>query len=150
MTFSSSNASIPVTCVLLFHEGKVLAAQRSAKMNLPLCWEFPGGKVEKGESPEACIFREIHEELGIEIEVLDRMGDFDPIFSGERLIQLIPFLASWKAGEINLLEHQQVKWLTKSELFEIAWAPADLPIVTNLKQNWERYQEKSLNYPNKN
>jgi len=150
MTFSSEKNAVSVTCVLLFHQGKLLAAQRSAQMNLPLLWEFPGGKVEKGESEEACILREIREELGIEIEVLAEIGVFDPVFSGEKLIRLIPFLAIWKSGEISLLEHLQVTWLEKHELFSFKWAPADLPIVMNLEQNWEQYQEKSLNYHIKN
>jgi 8-oxo-dGTP diphosphatase len=133
----------------LFHKGKILAAQRSAQMNLPLLWEFPGGKVEIGESEESCIVREVKEELGIEIEVLERVGEFDYACSEEKSIRLIPFLAVWRSGEINMLEHAQIAWLGKSDLFTKVWAPADLPIVEHLDRNWEEYQKKSLIYPTK-
>lgn len=147
MTLSSQKEPTSVTCVLLFHEGKILAAQRSEQMNLPLLWEFPGGKVEKGESEKACILREIKEELGIQIEVLEQVGEFDPIHSGVKSIRLIPFLAIWKSGEIHLLEHAKISWIGKSELYSINWAPADLPIVKYLERNWEEYQKKLLIYP---
>ncbi|MFT7362099.1 MAG: 8-oxo-dGTP diphosphatase [Algoriphagus sp.] len=150
MTFSPKKAQIPVTCILLFHQGKILAAQRSSQMDLPLLWEFPGGKVEKGESEKACILREIKEELGIEIEVLERVGEFDYVYSEEKSIRLIPFLAVWKSREIILLEHVQISWIGKSDLNTIDWAPADLPIVEYLERNWEEYQKKLLNYPIKN
>ncbi len=141
---------IVVTCVLLFHKGKILAAQRSAQMSLPLLWEFPGGKVEIGESEESCIVREIKEELGIEIEALERVGVFEHAYSKEKSIRLIPFFAIWKSGEIDLLEHRQIGWLEKSELYQVEWAPADLPIVDYLVRNWEIFQKKLLNYPTKN
>jgi 8-oxo-dGTP diphosphatase len=147
MTFFSKKAPIAVTCVLLFKRGKILAAQRSAAMDLPLLWEFPGGKVEKGESEKTCILREIKEELGIEIEVLERVGEFEYAYSEEKSIRLIPFLVVWKSGEIILLEHAQISWVGKSDLNTLDWAPADLPIVEYLERNWEEYQKKLLNYP---
>ncbi len=150
MTFLPQKDPILVTCALLFHERQILAAQRSVKMNLPLLWEFPGGKVEIGESEESCIVREIKEELGIEIEVLERVGEFDYSHSEENPIRLIPFMAIWRSGEINLLEHSQISWLEKSELYQVDWAPADLPIVDYLVRNWEIFQKKLLNYPTKN
>ncbi len=149
MPYSSSIKIIPVACILLFHKGKVLAAQRSGEMELPLIWEFPGGKVEKGETEKACIIREIQEELGIEIKVIYRFPVFEHDYGGVKLIRLIPFLGIWDSGEISLLEHHQIKWLGKEELWELDWAPADLPIVLQLEQNWDTYLEIVLNFKNK-
>ncbi len=126
---------IPVTCVVLLHEGKVMAAQRAAQMDLPGCWEFPGGKVEEGESPETCLIREVLEELSINIRI---KGALTPILHAypSKTIQLLPFLATWDSGTIRLAEHAQLRWLGREELYSVDWAPADLPIVHELSANW--------------
>jgi len=146
MKFMPQKNPVLVTCALLFQEGKVLAARRSQQMDLPLLWEFPGGKMEVGESEKNYLAREIQEELGISIDVFDRLGDFDYAYSDEKLIRLIPFLATKKSGKINLLEHSQIVWLARFELQQLEWAPADLPIVEYLERNWEECQKKMLNY----
>lgn len=64
---------ILVTCTIIENSGRVLCAQRSEMMPLPLKWEFPGGKTEDNESPEECLKREIREELGIEISIVERL-----------------------------------------------------------------------------
>ncbi|MGY0040798.1 NUDIX domain-containing protein [Pedobacter sp. NJ-S-72] len=65
---------IDVSCALIIsHEGQILVAQRSLNMHLPLKWEFPGGKVEPGESAEDCLIREIREELAVEIKIVKKM-----------------------------------------------------------------------------
>lgn len=126
---------IPVTCALIFHQGKVLAAQRSAYMDLPGKWEFPGGKIEAGEDPKACLIREIKEELAIEIEILGALSPSQFIYPS-KMIRLFPFTANWKSGEIQLAEHEQVIWLDKKDLFSVDWAAADLPIVHELLEKW--------------
>ena len=130
--------SIPVTCVVLLHEGKVMAAQRAAHMDLPGCWEFPGGKVEEGESPETCLVREVREELSINIRIT---GSLPPVIHAypSKTIQLLPFLATWNTGTILLAEHAQLRWLAPEELLSVDWAPADLPIVHDLLANWVTY-----------
>lgn len=148
MTFSYPKNIIPVTCILLFYQGKVLVAQRSLEMDLPLLWEFPGGKVEKGETEEGCIVREIREELGIEIGVVERLEAFDHNYNDRKIIRLIPFLGYWVNGEISLLEHSQLTWLAQTQLSELEWAPADLPIVKQLERYWNNYHEKVLNFQN--
>lgn len=129
---------IPVTCVVLLHEGKVMAAQRAAHMDLPGCWEFPGGKVEEGESPETCLVREVLEELSITIRIT---GALPPVTHAypSKTIQLLPFLATWNSGTIHLSEHAQLRWLAQEELLTVDWAPADLPIVHDLLANWVTY-----------
>jgi len=120
--------SIIVTCAIIRFEDKVLVVQRNEHMKLPLKWEFPGGKVESGESLEDCIRREIKEELNIEIELTSRLSTSNcdyPEFS----IQLIPFLAVYLSGDITLSEHKQYLFLKKDELSKLDWAEADIPIL---------------------
>ena len=119
---------IDVTCAIILINSKVLITQRSEKMHLPLKWEFPGGKLEINESETDCIIREIKEELNIEIEVLKKLSN--SIFDyGIFKINLIPFIASYVSGEILLLEHKDYKLVDRTELLNIDWAEADLPIV---------------------
>jgi 8-oxo-dGTP diphosphatase len=119
---------IQVTCAIILLNNKVLVVQRSEAMSLPLKWEFPGGKIEKGETAENCIKREIKEELNIEIELMSRLSPsiFDyPNFS----IELIPFRANYKDGDIKLAEHKQFLMLEKEKLSALDWAEADIPIL---------------------
>ena len=120
-----------VVCALIQINDKILVVQRSENMKLPLKWEFPGGKIESNESEIDCIQREIKEELDIDIQVGKRgnpvMHDY-PDFS----IELIPYTANHVGGEIKLKEHAQYLLLDKSELQELDWAEADVPIVNEI------------------
>lgn len=117
-----------VTCAIIKVGNEILVTQRSEKMKLPLKWEFPGGKVEESENEIECIKREIKEEINIEIDVLKRLSN--SIYDyGTFKINLIPFLANYSSGEIVLAEHKDFKLLDKSELLNLDWAEADLPIV---------------------
>ncbi|WP_026712881.1 (deoxy)nucleoside triphosphate pyrophosphohydrolase [Flavobacterium daejeonense] len=119
---------INVTCAIIFIEEKILVTQRSEDMKLPLKWEFPGGKVEGNENEIKCIKREIKEEINIEIDVFKRLSN--SIYDyGTLKINLIPFLANYISGDIVLSEHKDFKLLDKSELLNLDWAEADLPIV---------------------
>ena len=122
---------INVTCAIILKGDKILVTQRSAEMNLPYKWEFPGGKVETDENEEECILREIREEINIEIQILERLTPSVykyPTFT----INLIPFVATYLKGEVVLAEHSNFKWLEKSELMRLDWAPADVPIVEEI------------------
>ena len=119
---------IRVTCAIIEINSQLLVVQRSEEMRLPLKWEFPGGKIEPGESAEECIKREIQEELNIEIELVSKLTPsiFDyPAFS----IVLIPFTASYLKGEIKLNEHKKYLLLDKENLLGLDWAEADIPIL---------------------
>ncbi|MFY7739832.1 MAG: (deoxy)nucleoside triphosphate pyrophosphohydrolase [Flavobacterium sp.] len=119
---------VNVTCAIIFFGKKILVTQRSEKMKLPLKWEFPGGKLEENESEIDCIKREIKEEINIEIEVLKSLSN--SIYDYETFkINLIPFISKYVSGEIILSEHKDYKLLDKSELLNLDWAEADLPIV---------------------
>ncbi|RXR18458.1 NUDIX domain-containing protein [Flavobacterium amnicola] len=119
---------INVTCAIIKINNKILVTQRSEKMKLPLKWEFPGGKLEEGENVVECIKREIKEEINIEIEVVKQLTN--SIYNYEIFtVNLIPFLSEYVSGEIILFEHNDYKLLEKSELLQLDWAEADLPIV---------------------
>ncbi len=119
---------IKVVCAIILVDNKILVAQRSKNMKLPLKWEFPGGKLEQNENEIDCIKREIKEELNIEIEVLKKLSN--SIFDyGTFKINLVPFIANYISGEILLLEHKDYKLLDKANLLNLDWAEADLPIV---------------------
>lgn len=121
-----------VTYAIIIHESKVLICQRSSTMNLPLKWEFPGGKVEPGEDDAATIVREIKEELNLDIEVVKRLEPVEYDYPTFR-IRLVPFIAHVVGGKLLLEEHVDAKWVAVDDLDEYDWAPADVPIVEQLK-----------------
>ncbi|TYR36149.1 (deoxy)nucleoside triphosphate pyrophosphohydrolase [Sphingobacterium phlebotomi] len=124
-----------VTCAIIEHENKILICQRSERMKLPLKWEFPGGKVESGESKEDCLKREIWEELGLEIEVGVALTAVEHRYS-ELSLCLYPFLCKPTGGSLAIAEHAQAIWVDKSELQNYDWAEADVPIVNEIMQLW--------------
>jgi 8-oxo-dGTP diphosphatase len=128
MLKNSPVSPLRVSCAIIEKEDKVLAVQRSEEMHLPLKWEFPGGKMEEGESEEECIVREIKEELNIEIELVRRLpsAKYDyPNFT----IELIAFVARIVGGQIRLREHKDIRYVTKEQLRDLDWAAADVPVV---------------------
>ncbi len=135
---------IPVTCALIFSEGKVLSAKRAVHKRQSGFWEFPGGKIEKEETPETSLVREITEELSIQIKVVSALNTSDYGYVEGELIRLMPFLCLWKSGEIRMKDHDEVRWLDQSELFSLPWAPADIPIVHELDQFWNPIQKLLL------
>ncbi|AMR31178.1 hypothetical protein A0256_06940 [Mucilaginibacter sp. PAMC 26640] len=123
--------AIRVTCALIINnEGKVLVAQRSTQMSLPLKWEFPGGKIEPNESPNDCLVREIKEELDIDIRIVKQLPSNNHSYP-HISIELIPFLCIYLTGEISLREHANFRWLPKDDLLALDWADADVPILYN-------------------
>ena len=100
-------------------------------MSQPLKWEFPGGKVEVDETAEECLIREIHEELGILIEIKDKLDNNVHEYSNTLTINLMPYICQIQTGEITLKEHRQAKWMSKTQLLLLDWADADVPIAKN-------------------
>ena len=122
---------LEVTCAIIEWNNKVLVAQRSDSMSLPLKWEFPGGKIEENETAENCLIREIAEELSIQIEILNRLDETIHAYLESKIIKLIPFVCKLIGGEVILTEHAQFLWLDKSDLTNLDWADADIPVVNN-------------------
>ncbi|AEJ18230.1 8-oxo-dGTP diphosphatase MutT [Gracilinema caldarium] len=123
---------IAVTAAVILHDGKVLIAQRALDKKLAGKWEFPGGKIEPGETPEACLIREIQEELGVTIEVERFFTETEYHYDTEA-IRLLAYIARWIDGNFQLTAHSQIQWVTPSELESYDFAPADVPIVKKLK-----------------
>ena len=111
--------------------GRVLAARRSAPAALAGAWEFPGGKVEPGESPAAALARECREELGVQIAVGELLGSAD-VAPG---IVLHVHVAELIAGEPQpLQDHDELRWLAADELDDVSWLPADRPVLGALRE----------------
>jgi 8-oxo-dGTP diphosphatase len=126
----SEKLVVRVPCAVIEHNGKVLAGQRSAALSFPLQWEFPGGKLEKGETDEQALFREIMEELNVEIEIIHKL----PVTckdQGWREIILVPFICRLTTLDITLTEHEQILWLDPEELPSLDWTEADLNVIQN-------------------
>lgn len=120
---------INVTCAIIINEDNgVLVTQRSSVMQLPLKWEFPGGKVEEGETAEEALLREIKEELDLETEIIQALSPNCHSY-GTKTICLIPFICKIRRGSIHLREHAAYLWLKPNELLNLDWAEADIPIV---------------------
>ena len=122
-----------VTCAIILDGDKVLATQRSYFMPHPYKWEFPGGKLLAGETPEACIIREIREELGVEITVIQLLPSVKHVDS-HNAIKLIPFVCAIREGEISLTEHRLYRWINRSRLEELDWLEADVEVLKYIKK----------------
>lgn len=117
-----------VTAAIITNEDKILITQRAKADKLSLKWEFPGGKIEKGETPEACLKREIMKELNLDIDVLEYMGSTIYKYeTGE--INLIAYKAIIISGEIKMNVHNDARWVTIDELESYDLAPADIELI---------------------
>lgn len=128
---------IDVVCgVIEDGEGRFLACLRPQGKHLGGLWEFPGGKVDPGESPEVALFRELQEELGIDVIV---GASLEPvIWTYDRgSIRLLPFRCVITGGSLEALEHEQLHWCAPREFGELDWAAADLPILEQIRSGLE-------------
>ena len=120
-----------VTAAIIIRGSKILIARRAPDKHLAGFWEFPGGKIEKDETPEECLKREIEEELGIIVNVdkffMENEHDYK-----EKTIFLKAYFCKLISGKIILKDHDQYEWIKKTELNKYIFAPADIPFVTAL------------------
>ncbi|MCF2940960.1 8-oxo-dGTP diphosphatase MutT [Paenibacillus alkaliterrae] len=116
--------------------GRILIARRAKGKSQEGMWEFPGGKLEPGESPEECLRRELLEEMGIEIEPYAYFGVNEHAY-GAVTICLIAYKATYVSGEIVLVDHDEYRWVYREELREFTFAPADVRFVGML--GFERF-----------
>lgn len=124
---------IKVVAAIIQKENKILATKRGYGEFINM-WEFPGGKIESGETKEQALVREIKEELNIEISVDKFAIDIEYQYPNFYLFMSC-FMCSIKEGSIELLEHNDGKWITKEELNTLNWLPADIDAVNYLKEN---------------
>ena len=119
-----------VACALIERDGLLLAAQRSARTSIPLKWEFPGGKIEDGESPEECLHRELQEEMEISVVIGEALLPQTHHYA-DFTVTLYPFVCQLATAEIVLREHAAIQWLAPAQLMTLDWAAADLPVIEN-------------------
>ncbi|HEX2947077.1 MAG TPA: (deoxy)nucleoside triphosphate pyrophosphohydrolase [Clostridia bacterium] len=120
-----------VTAAVIMKDGKVFIARRAPGENSAGGWEFPGGKVEKDETPQECLRRELFEELGIKAEI----GEFvcESIYEYPKgTIRLLAYRAEIIDGGIGLSVHDDCRWVPMSELKSYRLLPADVPVAEKL------------------
>jgi 8-oxo-dGTP diphosphatase len=122
---------ITVTAGILFKDTRVFIARRKAGGRLPGQWEFPGGKVEAGETPEQGLKRELQEELEIDAVVGDRLGESIHCYDFGT-VRVLFFRVYWNGEEISSKDHDEYGWVPLDELKCYDFVPADRPIVKRL------------------
>ncbi len=124
--------TIDVTAAIIERGGKFLIAKRKQGNHLENKWEFPGGKIEPEETPEACLQRELAEEFGVAVTVTNFVAQ--SVFDyGDRNIRLLGYSATYVSGDFQLNDHDEIRWISKEEFENYDFAPADLPLVEKVK-----------------
>jgi mutator protein MutT len=124
---------VEVAIALVWRGGLLLVSRRTADVHLGGSWEFPGGKLEPGESVEACAEREVLEEVGLVVRARARR---EPIVYDypDRVVTLTPVDCSWVSGEPRALEVAEVRWVELSLLQELDFPPANAPLLRELSE----------------
>ena len=123
---------VKVVAAIIIHENKIFATQRGYG-EFKDGWEFPGGKIEPGETPQEALVREIKEELDIEIEVKDFLETVEYDYP-EFHLSMDCFFCVIRSGELVLKEHEAAKWLTVETLDGVDWLPADKGLVEGIRE----------------
>ena len=126
---------IEVVAAIICNDNRVFATQRGYG-EWKDWWEFPGGKMETGETPEMALQREIREELATEISVGSLLTTVDYDYPKFHLTTHC-YLCKVKSGELTLLEHEAAKWLRHEDLDSVKWLPADEKVIEKLNTNAE-------------
>jgi 8-oxo-dGTP diphosphatase len=126
--------TLVVAAALVDTDGKVLLAQRPAHKPMGHMWEFPGGKVEKSETPEKALIRELNEELGINTwgSCLSPLTFVSHAYSDFHLLMPLYICRKWE-GIVKPRENQLIKWLTPKQMLELPILPADIPVIAVLR-----------------
>jgi 8-oxo-dGTP diphosphatase len=121
-----------VVAAVIVDDGRIFATQRGHG-EFKDGWEFPGGKIEPGETPQQALKREIREELDTEIEVGDLLKAVEYDYPNFHL-SMQCFICSVKSGHLTLKEHEAAKWLTVEQIESVNWLPADIEVVRELRK----------------
>ena len=123
---------IPVVAALIVRDGRLLIARRPEGKHMAGRWEFPGGKVEAGETPQQALVREIREEMNAAITVERLVTTVEYDYETFHL-SMDCFLAHLEDGRYQLLEHSAAQWVDASSADSVAWLPADVKVIEELK-----------------
>jgi 8-oxo-dGTP diphosphatase len=124
-----NSSALEVAAAIIEQDGLVLACRRNSDRALGGKWEFPGGKLEPGESPSQALVREIHEELGVHVAVTGALTTDDTLV-GSQIIRLICLRAELLGSRPEVsTDHDDLRWVRREELPDLDWADADLPAV---------------------
>lgn len=126
---------IKVVAGILKKDDKVLIARKREGKPLAGLWEFPGGKIEEGETPEESLVRELMEEMEIKISVKDYVGKSIYDYGNGKVIELLGYTAEIIEGDIVLTDHDKYIWVALSEINNYSLAPADIPLVEKMIGN---------------
>jgi 8-oxo-dGTP diphosphatase len=121
-----------ISAAIIEMEDKILIAKRPKDKKLANKWEFPGGKLEQGETIEQCLKREVLEELGIEVKINSHFMDVPCQDAGDNAC-LKAFRCSVTQGKPQAIEHADLAWVTRDELDSFDWPDADIPIIKALQ-----------------
>ena len=123
-----------VACALVDADGRVLVTQRPAGRSMAGMWEFPGGKVEPRETPEAALVRELAEELGVDVthECLAPLSFASHGYEAFHLLMPLYVCRKW-SGNVTGREEQNLKWVFPRELYDLDMPPADIPLIAVLR-----------------
>ncbi|QAY66993.1 (deoxy)nucleoside triphosphate pyrophosphohydrolase [Paenibacillus protaetiae] len=121
-------------------DGRLLIARRKQGKSQEGLWEFPGGKLEPGETAESCLVRELQEEMSIRIRPYVYFGVNEHRYEAAA-IRLIAYKAVYGGGDMKLADHDDCRWITRGELGLFHFAPADVPFVEKLKLEPELQQQ---------
>lgn len=120
-----------VVAAALFRDGELLAAKRPPGKRHGGRWELPGGKVEYGESDIEALHRELYEELGVKVVVGELLGENLHV-DGWGSIRLCAYICTIIEGEPEALEHSELRWVNRAQLFGLMWAAADVPLLDRI------------------
>ncbi|SFM79461.1 (deoxy)nucleoside triphosphate pyrophosphohydrolase [Thermodesulforhabdus norvegica] len=142
------NRIVGVTAAVIVRDGKILIARRKPGKKRAGFWEFPGGKIRDGESPEECLRRELLEELNIQVAVKTFLGSFVHSYP-DITVELKAYLCTWTDGEITFRDHDSIKWVNPKKIARFRLSPADIPIadriLTLLEENFEDDNHENRN-----
>ncbi len=125
---------IRVVGAVILRDGLVLCAQRGPDGSLPGMWEFPGGKIEPGESPQVALSREIIEELHCEVVVGEEVATTTHEYDFG-VVTLTTYYCQLRSGDPQLTEHAELRWVAPSQLAALEWAPADIPAIDRISHD---------------
>lgn len=125
--------TVRVVAAIIIHDNRIFATQRGYG-EFKDGWEFPGGKIEAGETPQDALVREIKEELDTEIKVGELIDTVEYDYPSFHL-SMDCFICQIISGNLELKEHEAAKWLTREQLDSVDWLPADYDLITKIRED---------------